>query len=541
MCETPRGSTFARQTRASNATQRAASGEPDTLNLLSSDDDAVPHARHHTGSAATSHTSQVCGGTQASTSTVGFEAPSLPHRHTPASVSSGVQTRACPAPDSDSDDVCVSELLAQARQARRQRGEAGVRTPAQYASSTPEGADAPHSKRRRKMALLVDDEMRTPRSSTPSPSPPSAHRGGVKGNLSAWLSTRSSQPSACSSTSTMSGSLGGASTRVQNAHVGRDTKLASGQAGGKATSVGVGKFSLQAAPVRSGGGGMDMPATVGSSRMLAFVPPVLSVHRSDASGKAASTTTVNARGGALRSASAAACAMNVRAEVPLTCGNAAAAGMADDDFYWDHLPDSLDWNSTNTSSEPQAASQSMQPAWRALHTSVFSVAPGEGVGSLATLRSATAAPPQHMHTSAATAAAVSDTSALTTRCTSVPASIAQATEHAMHAPIQLRPPPVSRAVGRTGSEVGARTSARDEAARGVATPWIEKYAPQTVADLAWHKKKVVELQTWMHAALATTVSNSHGTASGMLPSTPRLLIVFGPTGAGKSTAGSSPP
>lgn len=59
-----------------------------------------------------------------------------------------------------------------------------------------------------------------------------------------------------------------------------------------------------------------------------------------------------------------------------------------------------------------------------------------------------------------------------------------------------------------------------------AAMWIDKYAPQSSKDLAMHKKKVDEVRDWLKKA---DVSLQLG-----LPPSPRLLVLSGPSGTGKS-------
>ena len=63
-------------------------------------------------------------------------------------------------------------------------------------------------------------------------------------------------------------------------------------------------------------------------------------------------------------------------------------------------------------------------------------------------------------------------------------------------------------------------------ARGDDRLWIDKYAPQTSKDLAIHKKKVDEVREWLQRADTALQLG--------LPPTPRLLVLTGPAGSGKS-------
>ena len=58
------------------------------------------------------------------------------------------------------------------------------------------------------------------------------------------------------------------------------------------------------------------------------------------------------------------------------------------------------------------------------------------------------------------------------------------------------------------------------------TLWIDKYAPATSKDLAVHKKKVDEVRGWLQTVDASLQLG--------LPPVPRLLILSGPPGTGKS-------
>lgn len=57
--------------------------------------------------------------------------------------------------------------------------------------------------------------------------------------------------------------------------------------------------------------------------------------------------------------------------------------------------------------------------------------------------------------------------------------------------------------------------------------WVDKYAPTSVADLAMHKKKVDEIRQWL------TVADTNLQLG--LPPYPRMLVLSGPPGSGKST------
>ena len=57
--------------------------------------------------------------------------------------------------------------------------------------------------------------------------------------------------------------------------------------------------------------------------------------------------------------------------------------------------------------------------------------------------------------------------------------------------------------------------------------WVDKYAPSTSTELAMHPKKVDEVRLWLSKA---DVSLQLG-----LPPTPRVLLLSGPPGTGKST------
>lgn len=90
--------------------------------------------------------------------------------------------------------------------------------------------------------------------------------------------------------------------------------------------------------------------------------------------------------------------------------------------------------------------------------------------------------------------------------------------------------------GRKSAAPGARAKASSSssdfpfAAPAPATAahelWIEKYSPRTSQELAMHPKKIDEVQQWLQKA---DVSLQLG-----LPPTPRLLILSGPPGTGKS-------
>lgn len=64
-------------------------------------------------------------------------------------------------------------------------------------------------------------------------------------------------------------------------------------------------------------------------------------------------------------------------------------------------------------------------------------------------------------------------------------------------------------------------------AAGSEALWVEKHAPKSSADLAMHKKKVEEVRTWLQRADASLQLG--------LPPTPRMLVLSGPPGSGKST------
>ena len=57
--------------------------------------------------------------------------------------------------------------------------------------------------------------------------------------------------------------------------------------------------------------------------------------------------------------------------------------------------------------------------------------------------------------------------------------------------------------------------------------WVDKHAPRTSAELAVHKKKVEEVRAWLQRADASLQLG--------LPPTPRMLVLSGPPGSGKST------
>lgn len=57
--------------------------------------------------------------------------------------------------------------------------------------------------------------------------------------------------------------------------------------------------------------------------------------------------------------------------------------------------------------------------------------------------------------------------------------------------------------------------------------WVDKYAPRCGSDLAMHKKKVDEVRDWLRQADTLLQLG--------LPPTPRLLVLSGPPGSGKST------
>ena len=56
--------------------------------------------------------------------------------------------------------------------------------------------------------------------------------------------------------------------------------------------------------------------------------------------------------------------------------------------------------------------------------------------------------------------------------------------------------------------------------------WVDKHAPRSSGDLAVHKKKVEEVRDWLKRADASL-------QLGLTP-TPRMLVLSGPTGSGKS-------
>ena len=56
--------------------------------------------------------------------------------------------------------------------------------------------------------------------------------------------------------------------------------------------------------------------------------------------------------------------------------------------------------------------------------------------------------------------------------------------------------------------------------------WVDKHAPRSSGDLAVHKKKVEEVRDWLKRADASLQLG--------LPPTPRMLVLSGPTGSGKS-------
>ena len=57
--------------------------------------------------------------------------------------------------------------------------------------------------------------------------------------------------------------------------------------------------------------------------------------------------------------------------------------------------------------------------------------------------------------------------------------------------------------------------------------WVDSHEPRSSAELAVHKKKVEEVRHWLEK---TDASLQLG-----LPPTPRMLVVTGPPGCGKST------
>ena len=77
----------------------------------------------------------------------------------------------------------------------------------------------------------------------------------------------------------------------------------------------------------------------------------------------------------------------------------------------------------------------------------------------------------------------------------------------------------------------AAPSAAPAAAAPAAPPpaselWVDKYAPRASGDLVVHKKKVDEVRRWLTQADALLQLG--------LPPSPRLLVLSGPPGAGKS-------
>lgn len=57
--------------------------------------------------------------------------------------------------------------------------------------------------------------------------------------------------------------------------------------------------------------------------------------------------------------------------------------------------------------------------------------------------------------------------------------------------------------------------------------WADKHSPTTSAELAMHKKKVDEIRQWLRLADASLQLG--------LPPTPRMLVLSGPPGSGKSS------
>eukprot|EP00966_Prymnesium_polylepis_P008305 191431-Prymnesium_polylepis.1 len=88
-------------------------------------------------------------------------------------------------------------------------------------------------------------------------------------------------------------------------------------------------------------------------------------------------------------------------------------------------------------------------------------------------------------------------------------------------------PPTS---GRNFERDGVQPSAlgRSEAlAPPAEMMWSDKHGPSSSAELAMHKKKVDEIRQWLRIADASLQLG--------LPPTPRMLVLSGPPGSGKST------
>ena len=87
-----------------------------------------------------------------------------------------------------------------------------------------------------------------------------------------------------------------------------------------------------------------------------------------------------------------------------------------------------------------------------------------------------------------------------------------------------------RASSSSGSNAALVLPLNDTSAKVDAKPtsqWIDKYAPRSGGELAMHKKKVDEVRQWLKKA---DTSLQLG-----LPPVPRLLVLSGPPGSGKST------
>ena len=72
----------------------------------------------------------------------------------------------------------------------------------------------------------------------------------------------------------------------------------------------------------------------------------------------------------------------------------------------------------------------------------------------------------------------------------------------------------------------AGPSAAPASTPAAAALWVDKHAPRSSGDLAVHKKKVEEVRDWLKRADASL-------QLGLTP-TPRMLVLSGPTGSGKS-------
>ena len=72
----------------------------------------------------------------------------------------------------------------------------------------------------------------------------------------------------------------------------------------------------------------------------------------------------------------------------------------------------------------------------------------------------------------------------------------------------------------------AGPSAAPASTPATAALWVDKHAPRSSGELAVHKKKVEEVRDWLKRADASL-------QLGLTP-TPRMLVLSGPTGSGKS-------